>query len=226
MKLPTLPNPFRRRPPPTTDTAMTAVPANLDVAHSYTAPTGGPTEYRYGVIPYADRPGVVLPAVTGQDARMIPADRQPPGAPGPYWSDRNASRLRFAAQEQPDPLPHTATITPEFFADNPWLHTPRSPRPTSTYSPSTYRFYAPFDQRIAHRSNTGTVYSAATLPGGYPIGGMTAPVPRRNTLRVIPTPRDIENVDLTAPTVAAVDPAVYVSPHPAGEIDPASRWIL
>lgn len=203
-----------------------AQPVNLDEAHSFVVP--GASEYpsppTYGVQPFAARPGAELPAVRNQDAILVhhlapPPDRDPAG----FYADRNADYLRRSRyNEHLQPLPWHERQESQPVAVNPWEHTPPSPRPTSTMSPSNYRFVRPFDQNW-ERQLSGDAGSMARLGRAYPVGGMTPMPSWRNTVRIPPPSRDTEIMDLPGDTTAAVTPAVYVSPQ-ASSAD--GRWRL
>lgn len=219
---------FKRKPKNEELEATIILPVGLDDRHSYAAP-GVPVEHKhpypsppqYGATVYATKRGTELPPVAKQDDILVhfmqPPDDQ---APQEYYEDRNAVNIALGRQEvfqTKNPLENSTNIAA---APNPWLSTPLSPRATSRMSPSNFRFYRPFDQRWARQLN-GVATSLATVGRAYPVGGMQPPKSFRNTFRLAPTARDIENVDLASTTTASVTPAVYVSPQ-AG----ARRWSL
>jgi hypothetical protein len=194
------------------------VPVNLDAAHTFAAP--GASKYSspqsYGANPYAPKLGTELPTVKHQDAILNHFFSPPPDVnPQAYYEDRNLMKLRIGRGEE---LFQTrdwqAQTERQVDAVQPWDHTPVSTRPTSTQSPSDYRFIRPFDQRWEKNGN-GNSFSAAQLGMAYPLGGMEVPRNFRNTLRLQPAGRDTENVDLSGTTTATVTPAVYVSPQSA-----------
>lgn len=221
---------FGRDKPPPADGAATEAqfiqPVNLDEAHSFVVP--GASEYPsppvYGVVPFAARPGAALPAIAGQDAIMLHHFAPPPDRnPTAFYADRNADTLQRARyNEHLQPLPWSERAESQPVAVQPWHTTPLSPRPTSTQSPSTYRFIRPFDQ-MSERRLSGDAGSMAQLGRAYPVGGMSAMPSWRNTVRIPPPSRDTEIMDLPAGTTAAVTPAVYVSPQPASG---DGRWRL
>lgn len=221
---------FGRGKPPPPDGAATEAqfvqPVNLDEAHSFIVP--GASEYPsppvYGTNPFAARPGAALPAIAGQDAIMLHHLAPPPDrAPAAFYADRNADFLQRARyNEHLQPLPWTERAESQPLAVQPWDHTPPSPRPTSTQSPSVYRFIRPFDQ-MWERRLSGDSGSMAQVGRAYPVGGMTPMPSWRNTVRIPPPSRDTEIMDLPGATTAAVQPAVYVSPQaPIGN----ERWRL
>ncbi|MGW1743865.1 hypothetical protein ACWCPQ_34290 [Nocardia sp. NPDC001965] len=218
-----------KKPPPAAPGAATPeqfmMPVGLDEAHSFVEP--GPEEYApkptYGANPFAPKVGTDLPAIRHQDTIMIhrigpEPDRHPSG----YYEDRNSAnilRSRYNELNQSVPWQESTAAIGDVY--QPWEHTPRSPRPTSTQSPSTHRFVRPFDQRFEKRLS-GESGSAAVLGRAYPVGGMTAMPSWRNTVRIMPPARDTENMDLPATRTAAVTPSVYVSPQAPAE----RRWGL
>lgn len=220
---------FKRKPPKNEELEATIVlPIGLDDRHSYFAP-GKPVEYghpypspgEYGAQPYATRRGPELPPVSKQDDILIHY-LQPPAAKPPqeWYDDRNQVNIALGRQETFVTKNPIGSVTNVAAAANPWLSTPVSPRPTSSMSPSNYRFYRPFDQRW-NRQLTGVATSLATVGQAYPVGGMQPTRTFRNTFRLAPTARDVENLDLPSKQVASVTPAVYVSPQA-----PARKWSL
>lgn len=220
---------FKRRKAATDPGAATdeqfVVPVDLNAAHSFAAPSPSknPNPPTYGANPYAPRLGADLPTIANQDAILVhymqpPADR----APQQWYEDRNHAKLRLGRnQELFQTRDWTEDTARQPDAVNPWDHTPVSTRPTSTHSPSDFRFVRPFDQRMERRLN-GESGSLATLGRAYPIGGMQAPRNFRNTLRIQPPSRDTENMDMPGTVTAAPVPAVYVSPQVSTE----RRWGL
>lgn len=203
------------------------VPVDLNAAHSYVAP--GPRDYPsppvFGATVYATQLGTELPTLRDQDRILThyysPRPTDPPQA---FYEDRNRGKLVMGRGQELFQTNNWQDVA-EKPADavNPWHNTPPSTRPTSTQSPSNYRFVRPFDQRFVRTLN-GEVGSMASLGRAYPVGGM-APAPNhRNTFRITPPSRDTENYDLASATTPAAQPAVYVSPQV--NTPQASRWRL
>lgn len=202
---------------------VVVLPVSLDEAHSFVAPRRDeyPSPPTFGATPYSDAQNVELPRIPNQDELMthwlLPPAAKPPEE---WWQDRSASRITLGRQEHfqtrdlvEDQSKFSATL-------NPWLSTADSPRKTSHMSPSNYRFLRPFDQRWS-RVLTGQHSSAASVARAMPVGGMEPVRNFRNTFRLEPTARDIENVDLSGARTAEATPAVYVSPASR-----SSRWGL
>lgn len=193
------------------------LPVDLNEAHSYAVPDVAHNDYPaklpYGQAQYSDQLGTDLPTIANQDAILVhwfkpPADKNPQE----WYNDRNESELFRSKQELFQTKGWSeSTDNQDNVAQNPWLSTPRSPRPTSTQSPSIYRFLRPFDQRWQKTFN-GMSGSMASLGKQYALGGMQPQNRLRNTLRMEPTRWDIEQFDTNAGTIPAATPAVIVSP--------------
>lgn len=213
--------PFHKKPPPDND--VTLIPVSLDEAHTYVVP--GRTEYAprfdYGVPNWSPQVGTELPPIKNQDAILIhwyrPPDNKNPDA---WWADNNADELQRGQQErfttslgrmQPETKPQ---------AKNPWLESHPLPRVTSEMSPSNYRFERPFMQDW--QPLNGNTFSMASNRRTYPTQGMEPIRSFRNTFRLEPTARDVENVDLATTNVPSAEPAIYVSPPTVQ----SSRWGL
>lgn len=196
---------------------MVVLPIDLNEAHSYAAPDVAHNDYPakepYGKNQYADHIGQDLPTIAQQDAILNhwfrpPADRNPQE----WYNDRNESELFRSRQELFQTKGWTEqSDNQDNVALNPWLSTPRSPRPTATQSPSIYRFLRPFDQNWQKTLN-GMSGSMASLGKAYQVGGMQPQNRLRNTLRMEPTRWDIEQFDTSASQIPAATPAVIVSP--------------
>jgi len=214
--------PFKKAPP--TDNDVTLIPVGLDEGHSYVQTKGDhPDKYDFGNKDYSPQIGPELPPIKDQDAILIhwyrPPDNQNPQA---WWNDANYDRIARGAQERfttdlgsMTPGTHRAEV-------NPWIGQPQPlPRVTSEDSPSNYRFERPFDQNFERRFN-GVHFSMASNRRTYPVNGMQPQRNFRNTFRLEPVSRDIENVDLATQETPSAVPAVYVSPA----TQPSSRWGL
>lgn len=209
----------------TDTTDQNVVPVGLDDAHSYVAPGPAPfTELPYGAPQYSDGLGKDLPTIADQDRILVhyfspPVDRPPQE----WYNDRNVDRIYRGTQEHF----FTANIPESGQAQqadpNPWLGS----TPTNNYHynarfmQSNYRFLRPFDQRWERTNTLAQAGSQARVAYPHAVGGMLPQAQLRNTFRLAPTARDIENIDLNDTHVAAVEPAVYVSPQTK-----SSRWGL
>lgn len=205
-------------------TAQNIVPINLNVAHSFQTPPVDeyPAQYDFGTPVYSDQLGHDLPSIANQD-KMLVHYFQPPAADNPqaWYDDRNSDTIYRGTQEKFYTANPRTTVSPEPMANNPWLSTPLSVRPTSTMSPSNWRFFRPYDQQWERTNSLGQTGSAAQVSFPYAVGGLQPQNILRNTFRLEPSARDIENMDLASAHVAAVTPAVYVSPQQS-----SSRWGL
>lgn len=185
-----------------------------------------------GIDGWAPKLGVTLPTVPNQDALLIHYDLEKPtdpGHPSRFWTNRNAQRLAYGAQEKlqagsnetgsnggyqgGDGTTAWDTASPrEIIADDPKRTPVPNSRPTMTQSPSNYRFTAPMH---AGRGDTphlnGWHFSMADIHRSYPIRGMRPSQRLRNTFRLEPPPRDAQSMDVpaTLPTVPAQE---YVTP--------------
>lgn len=218
---------FRRRNrAPNPDLAETRiVPVGLDDAHSYVQPGPAPfTELPFGKVQYSDGLGKDLPTIPDQDRILVhyfrpPADRNPQE----WYNDRNEDRIYRGTQEHffTKNIPETAQS--QKAEDNPWL----GPTQTQNYHfnanfmQSNYRFIRPFDQRMERTNTLAQSGSQARVAYPYAVGGMQPQTHLRNTFRLAPSARDIENLDLSDSHVTAVQPAVYISPQVQ-----SSRWGL
>lgn len=207
---------FGRKKVKDTDNDLAVVYVGLDDAHRTTAPTRDeyPSHPTYGANPYAAVVGKDLPTIPNQDAILThwyrPPENQNPDA---WWEDNNESEFELDKQQLFQTRGWASEQARQQATDNPWLGGAPLPRVTSSMSPSNYRHLRPYDQRM-ERKLTGNHASMASMKRSYQVNGMTPARSLRNTFRLEPTPRDIENVDLpTGGVVPAVDPAVYVAPQ-------------
>lgn len=216
----------RNRVNETMDTkAQKVVPIGLDDAHSFVAPGPAPfTELPFGKAQYSDSLGKDLPTIPEQD-RVLVHYFQPPAGKNPqeWYNDRFEDRIYRGTQEHffTKNIPESAES--QKAEQNPWCGS----TPTENYhfnanfSPSNYRFVRPFDQQWERTNSLAQTGSEARVAYPYAIGGMLPQQQLRNTFRLAPTARDLENLDLNDTHVAAVTPAVYVSPQVQ-----SSRWGL
>ncbi len=205
--------------------AQQVVPIGLDDAHNFTAPGPAPfTELPYGKVQYSDGLGKDLPTIANQD-RILVHYFQPPAdsPPQPWYNDRNEDRIYRGTQEHffTKNIPETAEQ--QQAAENPWLGGSQTNNYhfNANFMQSNYRFIRPFDQQWERTNTLAQTGSQARVAYPYAVGGMVPQTALRNTFRLAPSARDIENMDLNSTHVAAVDPAVYVSPQVQ-----SSRWGL
>lgn len=205
--------------------AQQVVPIGLDDAHNYAAPGPAPfTELPFGKVQYSDGLGKDLPTIANQDRIMVhymqpPADQNPQA----WYNDRNEDRIYRGTQEHffTKNIPETAEQ--QGAAPNPWLGSSQVQNYhfNANFMQSNYRFIRPFDQQWERTNSLGQTGSQARVAYPYAVGGMVPQNTLRNTFRLAPSARDIENMDLNSSHVAAVEPAVYVSPQTK-----SSRWGL
>lgn len=215
---------FGRKKAKDTDNDLAVVYVGLDDAHKTTAPGREeyPSQPTYGANPYASAIGRDLPTIPNQDAILThwyrpPADRNP----AEWWNDANDSEFAMDAQQVFQTRGWQSDASRLQIAENPWVGGAPLPRVTSEMSPSNYRHLRPFDQRM-ERKLDGNHASMASMKRSYPVNGMRPAQSLRNTFRLEPSPRDLENIDLpVGGVVPAVEPAVYVAPQSGG-----SRWGL
>lgn len=215
----------RKVDPQMDTTAQNIVPINLNEAHSFAAPATDeyPAQFAFGTPSYADRLNIELPTIKNQDEILVHYF-QPPAAKNPqqWYNDRNKDKIYRGTQEHFFTDNVSEVVSPDQMEDNPWWHgVPVPTRPTAHMSPSNYRFIRPYDQRWERTNVLAQSGSQARVAYPYPVGGMQPQNTLRNTFRLEPPARDIENMDLNNSKVAAVVPAVYVSPQQT-----SSRWGL
>ena len=215
---------FGRKKVKDTDNDLAVVYVGLDDAHRTTAPTRDeyPSPPTYGTNPYSPGLGRDLPTIPNQDAILVhwyrpPADRNP----AEWWHDNNESEFELDKQQIFQTTGWSSERGRQVAAENPWLQPAPLPRVTSSASPSNYRHLRPFDQRMERHLN-GEHSSMASMKRAYPVNGMQPTRTLRNTFRLEPGPRDLENVDLSGTETPSIQPAVYVSPSAA----PSSKWGL
>lgn len=116
--------------------------------------------------------------------------REPRQIPGEYPTSDQFDRddIRYAVAPGAVQTKKVRAPDPRWVATDPI-------RPQRT--PSTYRAVQPFDWQFARQMN-GLHFSMASNIRTYPIGGMLPVVPRRNTYRLLPPPRDINQTNLPA----------------------------
>lgn len=205
--------------------AQKVVPIGLDDAHNYTAPGPAPfTELPYGKPQYSDRLGKDLPTIPNQDRVLVHYFMPPAGEnPQAWYNDRNQDRIYRGTQEHFFTKNIPETSQQQHAADNPWLGSSQTENyhHNALFMQSNYRFIRPFDQQWERTNTLAQSGSQARVAYPYAVGGMVPQTQLRNTFRLAPSARDIENLDLNSSHVAAVEPAVYVSPQVQ-----SSRWGL
>lgn len=202
------------------------VPVGLDDAHNFTAPGPAPyTELPYGRVQYAPSVGKDLPNIPEQDRVLVHYFQPPPSEnPQGWYNDRNLDRIYRGTQEHffTKNIPeHTES---QGDAVNPWTDgntATQNYHVNALFMPSNYRFIRPFDQQWERTNSLAQSGSQAQVAYPHAVGGMTPQNTLRNTFRLQPSARDLENVDLNSTHVNAVTPAVYVSPQ-----QQSSRWGL
>lgn len=207
---------FGRKKAKDTDNDLAVVYVGLDDAHKTTAPTRDeyPSPPTYGANPYAVTVGKDLPTIPNQDAILTHWYRPPANQhPEAWWKDNNDSEFELDKQQLFQTRGWASDASRQQSAPNPWVDGTPLPRVTSEMSPSNYRHLRPFDNRMERQLN-GSHSSMASMKRSYQVNGMTPARSLRNTFRLEPSPRDLENVDLPANgNVPAVEPAVYVAPQ-------------
>lgn len=190
-----------------------------DIAPEYVEPDDSP--YYVNANPtYAPKP------VVPQDATVRTLRPLAHEAPEGFYARRNYSTIaNYNAEylQGDEGLPLQVESQP--VAVNPRSNPVQNDRYTANLSPSTYRFWRPFDQHAARQLN-GNHFSMADNKREYEIFGMSPVISRRNTYRAEPSPWDTDIVDKSADIEPDVPSAVYVSPEVPPDYHGSRSWRL